>query len=94
MRHNLDTRGKANGGREYLPDENAERSGVGEYRQDLEGGITCFSSVAARAALRAAERETIKKRNRVARIGVNSVVMEGTQFKHEQTPPLHQEAAG
>jgi hypothetical protein len=42
----------------------------------------------------AAEGEVVKKRYRVVRIGVNSVVMEDTQFKHEQTLPLVQEAAG
>ena len=42
----------------------------------------------------AAKRETVLKRNRVVRIGVNSVVMEGTQFKHEQTLPVQEEAAG
>jgi len=41
----------------------------------------------------AAEGETVKKRYRVVRIGVNSVVMEDTQFKHEQTLPLQEEAA-
>jgi hypothetical protein len=44
--------------------------------------------------LMAAEGETVKKRYRVVRIGVNSVVMEDTQFKHEQTLPLQEEAAG
>jgi hypothetical protein len=42
----------------------------------------------------AAEGETVKKRYRVVRIGVNSVVMEDTQFKHEQTLQLAEEAAG
>ncbi|MGC9945445.1 MAG: hypothetical protein ABSF64_03530 [Bryobacteraceae bacterium] len=44
----------------------------------------------------AAEGETVKKRYRVVKIGVNSVVMEDTQFKHEQTLPLQEEkeAAG
>ncbi|HTT63093.1 MAG TPA: hypothetical protein VMG35_14665 [Bryobacteraceae bacterium] len=42
----------------------------------------------------AGEGETVKKRYRVVRIGVNSVVMEDTQFKHQQTLPLQQEAAG
>jgi len=44
----------------------------------------------------AAEGETLKKRYRVVRIGVNSVVMEDTQFKHEQTLQLQEEreAAG
>jgi hypothetical protein len=42
----------------------------------------------------AAEGETVKKRYRVVRIGVNSVVMEDTQFKHEQTLPLQEMAAG
>jgi hypothetical protein len=42
----------------------------------------------------AAEGETVKKRYRVVRIGINSVVMEDTQFKHEQTLPLQEEAAG
>jgi len=42
----------------------------------------------------AAEGETVKKRYRVVHIGVNSVVMEDTQFKHEQTLRLQEEAAG
>ena len=42
----------------------------------------------------AGEGEVLKKRYRVVRIGVNSVVMEDTQFKHEQTLPLQEEAAG
>lgn len=42
----------------------------------------------------AAEGEMVKKRYKVVRIGVNSVVMEDTQFKHEQTLPLQAEAAG
>jgi hypothetical protein len=40
-----------------------------------------------------AEGDMVKKRYRVVRIGVNSVVMEDTQFKHEQTLPLQEEAA-
>src|ERR1700677_1278069 len=44
--------------------------------------------------LMAGEGEVVKKRYRVVRIGVNSVVMEDTQFKHEQTLPLQEEAAG
>ena len=42
----------------------------------------------------AGEGETVKKRYRVVHIGVNSVVMEDTQFKHEQTLQLQEEAAG
>jgi hypothetical protein len=41
----------------------------------------------------AAEGELVKKRYKVVRIGVNSVVMEDTQFKHEQTLPLAEEAS-
>lgn len=41
----------------------------------------------------AGEGELLKKRYKVVRIGVNSVVMEDTQFKHEQTLPLQDEAA-
>ncbi|MFN7998804.1 MAG: hypothetical protein U0Q18_34590 [Bryobacteraceae bacterium] len=44
--------------------------------------------------LMAGEGEVVKKRYKVVRIGVNSVVMEDTQFKHEQTLPLQEEAAG
>ncbi|HLY18340.1 MAG TPA: hypothetical protein VKR61_14005 [Bryobacteraceae bacterium] len=40
-----------------------------------------------------AEGDVVKKRYRVVRIGVNSVVMEDTQFKHEQTLQLQEEAA-
>ncbi len=42
----------------------------------------------------AGEGELVKKRYKVVRIGVNSVVMEDTQFKHEQTLPLLAEATG
>ena len=42
----------------------------------------------------AGEGEIVKKRYRVVHIGVNSVVMEDTQFKHEQTLQLQEEAAG
>jgi hypothetical protein len=42
----------------------------------------------------AGECDMVKKRYRVVRIGVNSLVMEDTQFKHEQTLPLQEEAAG
>jgi hypothetical protein len=40
-----------------------------------------------------AEGDMVTKRYKVVRIGVNSVVMEDTQFKHEQTLPLTEEAA-
>jgi hypothetical protein len=36
----------------------------------------------------ASEGEVLKKRYRVVRIGVNSVVMEDLEFKAEQTLPL------
>ena len=42
----------------------------------------------------AGEGELVKKRYRVVRIGVNSVVMEDSQFKHEQTLRLQEEAPG
>ena len=42
----------------------------------------------------ATEGETVKKRYRVVRIGVNSVVMEDIEFKHEQTLPLQEGATG
>ena len=42
----------------------------------------------------AAEGEVLKRRYKVVRIGVNSVVMEDTESKHEQTLPLQAEAAG
>ncbi len=38
----------------------------------------------------AVEGEMIKKRYKVVRIGINSVVVEDTQFKHEQTLPLEE----
>ena len=41
----------------------------------------------------AAEGEVVKKRYRVVRIGITSVVMEDTQFKHEQTLQLVAEVA-
>jgi hypothetical protein len=40
----------------------------------------------------AKEGETVKRRYRVVRIGVNSVVMEDTEDKHQQTLPLAEEA--
>ena len=40
-----------------------------------------------------AEGDLVKKRYRVVKIGVNSVTMEDTQFKHEQTLQLQEEAA-
>jgi len=42
----------------------------------------------------AAENEVIKNRYKVIRIGVNSVVVEDLNFKHQQTIPLVQELAG
>jgi hypothetical protein len=41
----------------------------------------------------AGEGDTIKNRYKIIRIGVNSAVVEDTQFKHEQTIPLTEEAA-
>jgi hypothetical protein len=41
----------------------------------------------------AAEGEMVKRRYKVVRIGVNSVVMEDTQFSNTQTLPLQEEAA-
>ncbi len=42
----------------------------------------------------AAEGEMVKKRYKVVRIGVNSVVMEDTETKSQQSLPLQEEAAG
>jgi hypothetical protein len=42
----------------------------------------------------AGENETIKNRYKIIKIGVNSVVVEDTQNKHEQTLPLIEELAG
>lgn len=42
----------------------------------------------------ATEGETLKRRYKVIRIGVNSVVMEDTESKNQQTLPLQEEAAG
>lgn len=42
----------------------------------------------------AEEGETVKQRYKVVRIGVNSVVMEDTQFHSQQTLPLQEEATG
>ncbi len=42
----------------------------------------------------ASEGELVKKRYKVIRIGVNSVVMEDTQFQAQQTLPLVQEMGG
>jgi hypothetical protein len=41
-----------------------------------------------------AEGEVVKKRYKIVRIGVNSVVVEDTQFKQEQTLPLLEEQPG
>jgi hypothetical protein len=40
----------------------------------------------------AKEGETLKRRYRLVRIGVNSVVMEDTESKRQQTIPLSEEA--
>jgi len=42
----------------------------------------------------AAEGETVKRRYKVVRIGVSSVVMEDTESKNQQTLPLQEEALG
>jgi hypothetical protein len=42
----------------------------------------------------ATEGELVKKRYRIVRIGVNSVVVEDTQFKNQQTLPLEAQPAG
>jgi len=42
----------------------------------------------------AGEGEMMKKRYRVVKIGVHSATVEDTQYKHEQTLPLQEEAAG
>jgi hypothetical protein len=42
----------------------------------------------------AAEGELVKKRYKVVRIGINSVVVEDTEHKHEQTLPLEEPHAG
>jgi hypothetical protein len=63
-------------------------------------GFTSPSGAAAKTAffldgediLIAKEGDTLKKRYRVVRIGVNSVVMEDTDSKREQTLPLAEEA--
>jgi hypothetical protein len=44
--------------------------------------------------LTAAEGEVVKRKYRVVRIGVNSVVMEDTETKSQQTLPLQEEALG
>jgi hypothetical protein len=41
----------------------------------------------------AGEGDVVKRRYRIVRIGVNSVVMEDTEFKVQQTVPLQEEAA-
>jgi hypothetical protein len=64
-------------------------------------GFTSPSGAAAKTAffldgediLIAKEGDTLKKRYRVVRIGVNSVVMEDTDSKHQQTLPLTEEAS-
>ena len=65
-------------------------------------GFTSVAGTAAKTAffldgediLVAKEGETLKRRYRVVRIGTNSVVMEDTESKHQQTLPLAEEAAG
>jgi hypothetical protein len=42
----------------------------------------------------ASEGETVKRRYKVVRIGVNSVVMEDTEHKSQQTLPLQEEVVG
>jgi hypothetical protein len=42
----------------------------------------------------ATEGELVKKRYRIVRIGVNSVVVEDMQFKNQQTLPLEAQPAG
>ncbi len=42
----------------------------------------------------ATEGELVKKRYRIVRIGINSVVVEDTQFKNQQTLPLEAQPAG
>ena len=42
----------------------------------------------------AAEGEVLKRRYKVVRIGVNSAIVEDTQFNNTQTIPLQEEAAG
>jgi endonuclease YncB( thermonuclease family) len=42
----------------------------------------------------AGEGETVKKRYRVVRIGVNSVLMEDTESKRQQSLPLTEEQPG
>jgi hypothetical protein len=42
----------------------------------------------------AAEGELLKRRYKVVRIGVNSAIVEDTQFNNTQTLPLQEEAAG
>jgi hypothetical protein len=63
-------------------------------------GFTSPSGAAAKTAffldgddiLIAKEGDTLKKRYKVVRIGVNSVVMEDTDSKRQQTLPLAEEA--
>lgn len=55
------------------------------------GGKTAFF-LDGEDILVAKEGETVKRRYRVVRIGVNSVVMEDTDSKHQQTLPLAEEA--
>jgi hypothetical protein len=40
------------------------------------------------------EGETVKKRYKIVRIGVNSVVVEDTEFGQQQTLPLLEEQPG
>jgi hypothetical protein len=42
----------------------------------------------------AAEGDTVKKRYRVVRIGVNSVLMEDTESKRQQSLPLTEDLPG
>jgi hypothetical protein len=42
----------------------------------------------------AAEGQLVKSRYKLVRVGINSVVLEDVQFKHEQTLPLEEEKVG
>ena len=39
----------------------------------------------------AAEGQLVKSRYKLVRVGINSVVVEDVQFKHQQTLPLEEE---
>jgi hypothetical protein len=62
------------------------------YASNVRPGIKRAFFLQGEEIVVAAEGELIQKRYKVVRIGINSCVVEDTQFKHEQTLPLEEQA--